>query len=378
MPTTATAASIGGDGLNVPERPALPLVSVVCPVYREEATIDEFCRRLVAALATVEPAIRFEVIFVNDGSDDRSGAVLRALCAADDRLKLIDFSRNFGHQLAITAGMDAAGGDACVVIDSDLQDPPEVIPRMVEAWRAGGEVVYGQRSIRAGEPRLRLWAIKIFYRGINKLVERPLPVDTGDFRLVDRQVLDVLREMREENRYVRGLVSWVGFNQVAVRYDRDPRFAGTTNYPFTKLLKLAADGVTSFSERPLRLASGLGAMATLVGIALALWVIVTKLADPHKTFAGYASIMVAVLFFGGVQLLCVGVLGEYVGRTYRESKHRPLYVVRERMNLPPAGRVGYEDGAPRSIAARSVTAAAAQPPTAPAPGPERAEPSDDL
>jgi polyisoprenyl-phosphate glycosyltransferase len=345
MSTTSPTDAPAGVGL---PRPDLPLISVVCPVYREEHGIDEFRRRLVAAMESIEPAARFEVIFVNDGSDDRSGEILRELCAADERLKLIDFSRNFGHQLAITAGMDAANGDACVVIDSDLQDPPEVIPRMVQAWREGGEVVYGQRSIRAGEPRLRLWAIKVFYRGINKLVDRPLPVDTGDFRLVDRTVLEVLQEMREENRYVRGLVSWVGFNQVAVRYDRDPRFAGTTNYPFTKLLKLAADGVTSFSERPLRLASGLGAMATVIGICLALWVIVSKLADPHKTFAGYASIMVAILFFGGVQLLCVGVLGEYVGRTYRESKGRPLYVVRERLNLPAAPRVG-RDEAPRSM-----------------------------
>jgi dolichol-phosphate mannosyltransferase len=235
---------------------------------------------------------------------------------------------------------------------------------MIEAWREGVDVVYGQRSIRAGEPRLRLWAIKLFYRGINQLVERPLPVDTGDFRLVDQQVLDVLREMREENRYVRGLVTWVGFEQAAVRYDRDPRFAGTTNYPFTKLLKLAADGVTSFSERPLRLASGLGAMATLIGIGLALWVIISKLADPGKTFAGYASIMVAILFFGGVQLLCVGVLGEYVGRTYRESKGRPLYVVRDRVNLPDGRQVAYDDDAP-------VTARAA----APAPGPKPALPT---
>jgi dolichol-phosphate mannosyltransferase len=277
MSTTVQARDAGSAPAR--PRPSNPLISVVCPVYREEATIDEFRRRLVAAMESI-PDIRFEVVFVNDGSDDRSGAVLRELCAQDPRLKLIDFSRNFGHQLAITAGMDEANGDAAVVIDSDLQDPPEVIPRMVEAWRAGGDVVYGQRSIRAGEPRLRLWAIKVFYRGINKLVERPLPVDTGDFRLVDRQVLDVLREMREENRYVRGLVSWVGFEQTAVRYDRDPRFAGTTNYPFTKLLKLAADGVTSFSERPLRLASGVGAIATLIGAILAAWVIISKLADP--------------------------------------------------------------------------------------------------
>jgi glycosyltransferase involved in cell wall biosynthesis len=319
------------------------MISVICPVYREEAGIEEFRRRLVAAMESLEPAVRFEVVFVNDGSDDRSGEVLRRMCAEDERLKLIDFSRNFGHQLAITAGMDAATGDAAVVIDSDLQDPPEVIPRMVQAWRDGADVVYGQRSIREGEPRLRLLMIKLFYRGINKLVERPLPVDTGDFRLVDRKVLDVLREMREENRYVRGLVSWVGFEQTAVHYDRDPRFAGTTNYPFSKLLKLAADGVTSFSERPLRLASALGALVTVIATLLIIYIVVAKLVDPGQTFAGYASIMVAVLFFGGVQLLCIGLLGEYVGRTYRESKGRPLYVISERVNLPEGRRVIFED-----------------------------------
>jgi glycosyltransferase involved in cell wall biosynthesis len=338
-----TASTVPADGSPGRPRPEDPLISVVCPVYREEEGIGEFTRRLLVAMESVTPPARFEVIFVNDGSDDRSGEVLRGICAQDPRLKLIDFSRNFGHQLAITAGMDAAAGDACVVIDSDLQDPPEVIPRMVDAWREGADVVYGQRSIRAGEPRLRLLAIKLFYRGINKLVERPLPVDTGDFRLVDLKVLDVLREMREENRYVRGLVSWVGFNQTAVRYDRDPRHAGTTNYPFTKLLSLAADGVTSFSERPLRVASALGGMATVVAMLLVLYIIIAKILDPSQTFAGYASIMVAVLFFGGAQLLCIGLLGEYVGRIYRESKRRPLYVIRDRVNLPDGPNVAFED-----------------------------------
>jgi dolichol-phosphate mannosyltransferase len=331
-----TANDITSAPLATRPRPADPLLSVVCPVYREEAGIGEFHRRLSTALDAIEPAIRWEVIFVNDGSDDRSGDVLRDICATDRRLKMVDLSRNFGHQLAITSGLDHAAGDAVAVIDSDLQDPPEVIGEMVNAWREGHDVVYGQRTVRAGEPRWRLLSIRMFYRLINRLADTPLPLDTGDFRLMDRQVLDVLRSMREENRYIRGLVSWIGFNQTAVVYDRDPRHAGVTNYSPIKLVKLAANGITAFSERPLRLASGLGAIVTLISLLAAVWIIVAKIVDPSQSIAGYASMMVMILFFGGVQLLCLGLMGEYIGRIYRESKNRPLYVVRDRVNMEPA------------------------------------------
>jgi glycosyltransferase involved in cell wall biosynthesis len=314
-------------------RPADALLSVVCPVFREEAGIAEFHRRLTTALDAIEPAVRWEVIFVNDGSDDQSGLVLRGLCSLDRRCKMIDLSRNFGHQLAITSGLDHANGDAVVVIDSDLQDPPEVIADMVESWRDGNDVVYGVRKARAGEPRWRLFAIRKFYRFINKLADTPLPVDTGDFRLMDRAVLDVLRSMREESRYIRGLVSWIGYTQTAVYYDRDPRHAGRTNYSPIKLIGLAANGITAFSERPLRLASALGGFVTFAAMLLALWIIIGKLIDPSQSIAGYASLLVVVLFFGGVQLLCLGLMGEYIGRIYRESKNRPLYVVRDRVNM---------------------------------------------
>lgn len=318
------------------DRPDDALVSVVCPVYREEATIREFHRRATEAMEAITPAVRHELIYVNDGSDDASGEILREICAADPRAKLVDLSRNFGHQLAITAGIDHAGGDAVATIDTDLQDPPEVIGEMVARWREGWDVVYGQRHVRPGEPRLRLFAIRAFYRVLNRLSDIQLPVDTGDFRLMDRRVRDQLASMQEENRYLRGLVAWVGFDQTAVIYERDERFAGESNYGFTKLARLGFDGLTSFSERPLRFASGIGLLVTAASVLIALYIIIAKIVDPSQAIQGYASLIVAVLFFGGLQLLALGLLGEYVGRTYRESKQRPLYVVGDSMNLRPA------------------------------------------
>ena len=320
------------------QRPEPPLISVVCPVFREEETIGEFHRRMAAALERVEPAISFEIVFVNDGSDDGSPRVLREICAEDRRCRLVDLSRNFGHQLAITSGMDHARGDAVVVIDTDLQDPPEVITDLVQRWREGYDVVYGVRERREGEGAFKLLTAKVFYRMLDKLSDTPLPVDAGDFRLLDRRVIEVLREMREENRYIRGMVSWVGFDQVGVTYRRDARYAGTSKYNLRKMLRFAVDGVTSFSERPLRLAFGLGVLVTIASVLLALWIIIAKLVDPSQSTSGYASLMVGILFFGGVQLLSLGLLGEYVGRIYRESKQRPLYVVRERVGFPDEDR----------------------------------------
>lgn len=322
------------------ERPFRPLVSVVCPIFREEQTIKEFYRRATEVLESVDPGIRHEIVFVNDGSDDGSGEQLRAICAADQRAKLVDLSRNFGHQLAITSGIDHATGDAVVVMDGDLQDPPEVIPAMVERWRQGFDVVYGRRSRRKGEPRLMLAMSALHYRLINRLSDTNLPLDTGDFRLMDVAVVDVLRSMREENRYIRGLVSWIGFHQTSVPYVREARFAGKSRYGLMRRVRFAFDGLTSFSERPLRFASALGAIVVVMAMALAVYIVVAKIVDPDRSIQGYASVMVAILFFGGVQLLSVGLLGEYVGRIYRESKQRPLYVVRDRVNcdsgdIPP-------------------------------------------
>ena len=326
---------MSGDGPAAVTRPARPLISVVCPVFREVQTIKEFYRRVTEVLESITPNVRHELVFVNDGSDDGSGEELRAICSIDDRAKLVDLSRNFGHQLAITSGIDHATGDAVVLMDSDLQDPPEVIPEMVERWRSGYDVVYGVRSRRDGEKRLMLAASALFYRLINRLSDTNLPLDTGDFRLMDRAVADVLRSMREENRYIRGLVSWIGYSQTSVPYARDARFAGESKYGLMRRVRFGFDGLTSFSERPLRFASAVGAVIVVIAMTLAAYIVVAKVVDPSRSIEGYASIMVAVLFLGGVQLLCVGLLGEYVGRIYRESKDRPLYVVRDRVNLDP-------------------------------------------
>ncbi len=314
-------------------RPPDPLISVVCPMFREEATIGEFHSRLIAALDSIEPAVRFELIYVDDGSDDGSVSLVRKFCADDKRVKLVELARNFGHQLAITSGIDHASGDATVIIDTDLQDPPEMIPAMVSLWRDGNDVVDGQRTKRAGESRLMLFLIKCFYRLLGRLSDTPLPTEVGDFRLIDRDVRRIFVTMREENRYIRGMIPWIGFSRGVVPYERDSRFAGASNYRFVRRVRLAFDAIASFSERPLQIASGIGVIFTLMALALAAWIVISKLLHPETVLAGYGSLMVVVLFLGGVQLLGLGLVGAYVGRLYREVKGRPLYVVRTRVNL---------------------------------------------
>jgi dolichol-phosphate mannosyltransferase len=304
------------------------LVSIVSPVYQEEDGIEEFHRRLTASLDGIDD-LSFEVVYVNDGSTDRSLELLQKIAADDRRVRVVDLSRNFGHQVALSAGVDHARGDAVVVIDSDLQDPPEVIPAMLERWRDGCKVVYGVRSHRAGETRFKLWTSKLYYGLMDRVSEVPLPRQAGDFRLLDRKVVDVLDQMPERNRYVRGMVAWVGFPQCAVEYERDPRYAGKTHYTLGRMVRLALDGLTSFSDRPLRLATQLGVVVMALSFAFAAWTIVARIVDPSNSSRGWASLMTVVLFLGAVQLLCVGVLGEYIGRVYRETKGRPLYVVNE-------------------------------------------------
>lgn len=308
-------------------RMTVPLLSVVAPVFNEENGLREFHARVALMLDGLLPHYDAEIVLVDDGSTDSSPHVLSELRTSDPRVRVLTLSRNFGHQIAITAGMDHAGGDVVVVVDSDLQDPPEVIPAMLERWRDGARVVYGVRRVRPGESGFKRLTAKAFYRILNRLSDTPLPLDAGDFRLLDRTVLDVLGTLREENRYIRGLVTWVGFRQEALEYDRDTRFSGTTKYPLRKMLRFAFDGITSFSERPLRLSLQLGAFITAVTLILSLGIIVGRLVDPGRSLPGYASLMVVVLFLGGIQLLTIGLLGEYVGRIYRESKLRPLYVV---------------------------------------------------
>lgn len=311
-------------------------LSVVVPCYNEEAVIRETHRRLTEVLNTISGP-ELELIYVDDGSDDDTLAILRELASGDSRVRVVALSRNFGHQVALSAGLEHASGGAVVTIDADLQDPPEVIPEMLERWRDGADIVYGQREQRPGEPALRLLSIRAFYRVINWLSSTPIPMDTGDFRLVDRRVLDALSAMPERDRFLRGMVAWTGFRQEFVRYPRASRFAGVTKYPVRKLVKLAMDGMMSFSLIPLRLAIWMGffvATLSCIGIVYAVVVRLTTSAWVQ----GWAMLMVALLFLGGVQLIFLGVMGEYLGRIYMELKKRPLYFVKERRGFADDSR----------------------------------------
>lgn len=307
------------------KRADTPVYSIVAPVFNEEETVPHFYQRVIAVMEQVgEP---FELILVNDGSRDGSFAVMQKLHQQDPRVRVIDFSRNFGHQIAISAGLDHARGDAVVIIDSDLQDPPEVIMQLIAAWKNGAEVVYAQRSKRVGETRFKLVTAAAFYRLIERITAIQIPRDTGDFRLLDRRVVKALVAMREQHRFMRGLSSWVGFRQVAVQYERHERFAGTTKYPLRKMLKFSLDAITSFSHVPLQLATTFGFI--LAGISLIGILIAVILRIFTGAIAGQASTLILVLFLGGIQLIFLGIIGEYLGRIYDEVRARPLYIVRE-------------------------------------------------
>ena len=312
-----------------------PLISIVVPCYNEEEVIDEALSQLTA-LCGSQPSYDFELIFVDDGSQDETLELLRDAATADARVKVLSFARNFGHQIAVTAGIDAAAGDAVVLIDADLQDPPETVVAMIEKWREGYDVVYGTRTSRPGESRFKLTTARGFYRVLNRLSEVPIPLDTGDFRLMSREVVDVLKAMPERDRFVRGMVSWVGFNQTALPYERAERFAGTSKYPLRKMIRFASDGILSFSAKPLRLATSIGLIAAAFALLGIVYVLALRLFTSIWV-EGWTAIMIALLFLGGVQLVCLGILGEYVGRTYSEVKQRPLYVVREQLGFEKNG-----------------------------------------
>ena len=299
-------------------------ISVVVPVYNESAGIRAFHERASKALASL-PGADYELIYVDDGSGDDSWPQLAGFAAADPHVRVVKLSRNFGHQIAITAGLDRARGDCAVVIDADLQDPPEVIARMVEKWRSGFDVVYGVRSKRRGESALKLLTARAFYRLLDRITGIRIPVDVGDFRLMSRRALDQLNQLREKDRFVRGLVSWIGFPQAGIEYERDERVAGETKYPYRKMFKFALDGITSFSTAPLKLATWLGYATSFLAFLYLASVFVQRAMG--ITVAGWATIMVALLFLGGVQLICLGIMGEYVGRVFNEIKPRPIYVV---------------------------------------------------
>ena len=304
------------------------LVSVVAPVFNEAALVDEFHARVSSALGEIP----FELVIVDDGSTDATPERLERIADADPRVRVLSLSRNFGHQTALTAGLDHAGGDAVVMLDADLQDPPELIPTMLENWAAGCDVVYAVREARAGESRFKVTTARWFYAVFDRLAQIDLGHNSGDYRLLDRRALDALLSMRERNRFLRGMTVWVGFTQAAVPYARDARFAGTTKYTFGRMLRFSIDAILSFSERPLQMATLLGLLiSTLAFIAIPV-VIVLRLIGHY--LPGFGTLTIVVLLLGGIQLTAIGIIGEYVGRIYDEVKGRPLYLVRARRNFP--------------------------------------------
>ena len=304
-----------------------PTFSIIAPIYNENQSLPELYRRVRDVLDSIGDA--WELLLVDDGSTDGSTDIIRQLAASDKRVRPVIFARNFGHQLAVTAGLDYSRGQAVVIIDADLQDPPEVISEMIAKWREGYEVVYAVRGEREGESWFKLATASLFYRLIYRITDVKIPLDTGDFRLLDRKVVDVLNQMRERHRFLRGMSVWVGFKQTGVEYRRAARYAGQTKYPFKKMFKFAWDAVTSFSFLPLQVATYLGFICAGISIVAIPIVAFMRITGSQEAFAGQATTLIAVLFLGGVQLISLGILGEYIGRLYDEARGRPLYIVRE-------------------------------------------------
>lgn len=304
-------------------------VSVVVPMYFEEKVVEECYKRLSTILSCQK--INYEIIFVNDGSKDATEEILLQIAKIDAKVKVINFSRNFGHQAAVTAGIFNSTGDAVVIIDADLQDPPSLIPEMVYLWEKGYDIVYAKRKKRIGETKFKLLTAKYFYKFLNYMSDIDIPKDTGDFRLIDRQVVEAFKNMPERNRFIRGMMSWLGFNQTYIEYERDERFAGETKYPIKKMIKFASDGIFSFSTKPLRLINKLGFITVIISLVLIIYSFYIKLTGKYA-ISGWASLMIAITFLGGIQLLSVGILGEYIARIYDESKNRPLYIIKNKRN----------------------------------------------
>ncbi len=300
--------------------------SIVAPIYNELQNIPELHRRVRDVMETIGET--WELVLVDDGSTDGSTEKIRELARTDAHVRAVIFARNFGHQIAITAGWDYARGRAVIVMDADLQDPPEVIPQLAAKWKEGYEVVYAVRAARLGETWFKKFTAALFYRLIRWITDVDIPLDTGDFRLMDRKVVDVLKQMRERHRFPRGLSAWVGFRQIGVEYQRAARYAGETKYPFRKMVRLALNAITSFSYFPLQVATYFGFVSAAIAI-LAIPVVIYLRMAGSQAFFGQATTLIAVLFLGGVQLISLGILGEYIGRIYDEAKGRPLYIVRE-------------------------------------------------
>lgn len=309
----------------------MKVISIVIPCFNEEDILDKTISRL-QSFALNQSTYRVEFIFVDDGSSDNTLEILRAAAFEDSSVKVLSFARNFGHQIAATAGIDAAAGDAVALIDADLQDPPEILDEMIQYWEEGYHVVYGVRRTREGESGFKLFTARAFYRLLNRLSEVAIPLDTGDFRLIDRRIVNILREMPERHRFIRGIVAWVGFNQKGLPYDRKSRIAGVSKYPLKKMVRFALDGIISFSSKPLQISTNLGLVAAGIALLGILYALLMRILT-SVWVEGWTALIIAILFMGGAQLISIGVIGEYIGRIYEESKRRPLYILKETLGF---------------------------------------------
>lgn len=310
----------------------MKVISVVIPMYQEEAVVKECYKRMSDVLGNLEN-YEYELICINDGSKDNTLQYLEQIAEEDKKVKVISFARNFGHQNAVVAGLEYAKGDAIVIIDADLQDPPELIPQMLKLWEDGNEVVYGKRISRAGESAFKLFTAKIFYKTINALADIEIPKNVGDFRLVDRKLVDILNSMPEHNKFLRGLWGWIGFKQIPLEYERKERFAGKTKYPLKKMLRLASDGIIGFSTKPLKIVGALGMGAIVISIIILIYSIASYIFNLNTLSPGWTSIMVTITLFSGVQLLSIWIMSEYIGKIYDESKARPQYIIDKKINI---------------------------------------------
>ena len=307
-------------------------ISVVIPMYYEEEVANECYNRTKKVLNGLEN-YDHEIVFVNDGSKDKTLPILKEIATKDEKAKVISFSRNFGHQAAVTAGLKFVTGDCILIIDSDMQDPPELLVDMLKLWEDGNEVIYAKRKTRKGESKFKLMTAKMFYKILNNLSDVEIPKDTGDFRLVDRKVVDVINSMPEHNKFLRGLFSWVGFKQEPIEYERQERFAGKTKYPLKKMLKLASDGIISFSTKPLKIIGGIGIVSIFISFILLIYAILSYIFKWNNLASGWTSLMVAITFFAGVQLVSIWMISEYIARIYDDTKQRPEYIINEKINI---------------------------------------------
>lgn len=307
-------------------------VSLVIPMYFEELVAEECYNRVASVLKNLIN-YEYEIVFVNDGSKDKTLEILEKIAENDKNVKVISFSRNFGHQAAVTAGLKETTGDAVVIIDADMQDPPELIPEMLKLWEAGNEVIYGQRKTREGESAFKLMTAKMFYKTLNLLSDVDIPQNTGDFRLVDRKVVDKMNSLPEHNKFLRGLWSWLGYKQYAFEYERKKRVAGKTKYPLKKMLKLASDGIISFSSKPIKLVGLLGMISIIISFIILIYALISYACNLNHLSAGWTSLMCAITFFAGVQLLSLWIISEYIGKIYDETKGRPQYIIDKKINI---------------------------------------------